>query len=175
MRVAIVGLSQSKTSHLAQLSGDWQLWGLAWDPERHHMDRTFEMHEAVPEYLSYYRSDYLEDLALQADLWSADGIAGSTVYPFDEVAQTIGQAYWCSSMAYMLALAIHEGASEIALCGIDMSDEGAYAFQRPNMEYLIGVARGRGIKVSVPANSPLCKHANPPTFEYDGRYGRMKT
>jgi len=167
MKVAIVGLSQS-TRHLAPWSDpDWELWGLAWDSERYCFDRTFEMHD-MPDLALFYGDSlaaYLEKISDCSRLYTPEN------YPFDEVAKTTGD-YWTSSMAYCMALAIHEGAKEIALYGIDMTDD--YGYQRPNMEYLIGFARGRGIKVHIPQQSPLCKHANPADRDYAGRYGRSK-
>lgn len=80
-------------------------------------------------------------------------------YPFDAVAKTIGQAYWNSSIAYAMALAIHEGAQEIAIYGVDMDGTDEFGYQKANMEYLIGVARGRGIRVYIPPQSALCKFA----------------
>lgn len=177
LKVAILGLSESSRREAPWGDPEWELWGLAWDAERHRMHRTFEMHEMalIEGFRSYYKPDYLQDLALQVNLYSADGaVKGSTVYPFDEVAKTIGAEYWCSSMAYMASLAIHEDAEEIGLFGIDMSDDGAYGYQKPNMEYLIGLARGRGITVHIPDSSPLCKYVDSPGFAYLGRYGRKK-
>ena len=80
-------------------------------------------------------------------------------YPFDAVAKTIGQPYWNSSIAYAMALAIHEGAQEIAIYGVDMDGTDEFGYQKANMEYLIGVARGRGISVYIPPQSALCKFA----------------
>lgn len=77
-------------------------------------------------------------------------------YPFDEVAKTTGY-YWNSSIAYAMALAIHEGAEEIGVYGVDMKGDDEYGYQKPNMEYLVGLARGMGIKVHIPEQSPLCK------------------
>jgi hypothetical protein len=101
-------------------------------------------------------------------------LTDAEVYPFDEVEQTTGD-YWCSSIAYMFALALHEGAEEIALYGVDMrGDNDEYAYQRPNMEYLIGLARGRGVLVTLPDACSLCKFVSPHDRDYDGRYGRSK-
>lgn len=61
-----------------------------------------------------------------------------------------------------MALAIHEGAEEIGLWGVDMKDGEEYAYQRPNMEYLIGLAEGNGIGVFIHPDSSLCK------FKSDG-------
>ena len=101
----------------------------------------------------------------------------ATRYPFDEVATTIGRHYFNSSIAYAMALAIHEGAEEIAIYGVDMKGDDEYGYQKPNMEYLIGLAIGKGIKVTIPDESPLCKfqstgikfYSHSPT--YHKRYG----
>ena len=167
MKVAILGLSPSRD--LAPWSEpDWELWGLAWDNEAVRMHRAFEMHErSLIEDKAIERLNDLPTLYVQHAMVE---VPCGVVYPFDEVANTTG-AYWTSSLGYMLALAIHEGAEEIGIWGVDMTD--GYGYQRPNMEYLIGFARGRGIKVTLAPSSPLCKFTSDPDFDYDGRYGRL--
>jgi len=170
LKVAIVGLSNS-SHHLAPW-GDksWQLWGLAWDSDWIHFHRTFEMHD-----LSELKAGYVESLEHRTGLYTqwADGfIPNSKQYPFDAVAESVGD-YWCSSIAYMMALAIHEGAEEIGIYGVDMKADDEYGYQKPNMEYLVGLARGKGIKVHIPACSPLCKFVSVPDVQYAGRYGRL--
>ncbi len=88
-------------------------------------------------------------------------------YPFRQVAETIGEYYYNSSIAYAMALAIHEGAEEIGIYGVDMKADDEYGYQRPNMEYLVGLARGKGIKVHIPKESPLCKFQNTGIRFYD--------
>ncbi len=85
----------------------------------------------------------------------------ATRYPLEQVAEITG-AYWNSSIGYMLALAIHEGVDRIGVWGVDMKADDEYGYQRPNCEYLIGLARGKGIDVVIPEESPLCK------FQGDG-------
>lgn len=180
MKVAIVGLSPA-THHLAPFGKpDWEVWGLPWDAEWARFDRLFEMHDMrllKGEY-SKRKSDYFDRLAdCGVPLYMQDAyFSFSTRYPFDEVAKTTGY-YWNSSIAYAIALAIHEGAEEIGVYGVDMKADDEYGYQKPNMEYLIGLARGKGIKVHIPDDSPLCKF-NPvgvrfydhvPT--YQDRYG----
>lgn len=168
LKVAIVGLSQA-TRHLAPWNDpEWELWGLAWDTERYSYHRTFEMHDRA-DLESFYTNlpAYLYKIADCSGLYTVDN------YPFDAVAESVGD-YWCSSIGYMLALAIHEGAEEIALYGVDMRADDEYGYQKPNCEYLIGFARGKGIKVHVPEQSPLCKFVSPPDKDYAGRYGRTK-
>jgi hypothetical protein len=101
-----------------------------------------------------------------------EDVPNGIVYPFDEVAKTTG-AYWCSSMAYLMALAIHEGAEEIAIYGVDMAGDEQYAYQHPNMNFLIGLAMGKGIKVTLPEGCPLLAFVSDPDYEYVQRYGRL--
>lgn len=167
MKVAIVGLSQS-SRHLAPWkSPEWELWGLAWDTERYSFHRTFEMHDRAD--LERFYGDRLEPYLEKASYCS--NLVTVENYPFDDVAQSVGD-YWNSSIGYMLALAIHEKADEIGIYGVDMAGDDEYAYQRPNCEYLIGLARGRGIKVHIPEISPLCKFIQVPGSSYAGRYGR---
>jgi hypothetical protein len=174
LKVALIGLSQS-TRHLAPWKKeDWELWGLAWDTERYSFHRTFEMHD-MPDLQKFYGDrlgPYLGKIEDCSRLYMAEQyLPGSIAYPFEEVGADVGP-YWCSSLAYMLALAIHEKAEEIGIYGVDMRADDEYGYQKPNMEYLVGLARGRGIAVHIPDQSPLCKFVSPPDRDYAGRYGR---
>lgn len=66
--------------------------------------------------------------------------------------------YFASSFAYMLAHAIVVRPRRIGLYGIDLSVAGEYAHQRPNMEFLLGIAHGLGIEIVVSQGSSLLKH-----------------
>lgn len=63
--------------------------------------------------------------------------------------------YFDSSIAYEIALAIHEGFKEIMVVGVDLNTQGEYVFQRSGVSYLLGLAQGRGITVVLPDNCPL--------------------
>ena len=75
----------------------------------------------------------------------------------DKTVDTKNAPYLSSSIAYEIALAIYEGFEEIHLYGVDLNTESEYAWQKPGVEYLLGVAVGRGIKVVLPDNCPLLK------------------
>lgn len=66
--------------------------------------------------------------------------------------------YWASGPSYMLAWAIEQGAEEIQVWGIHLSTDHEYREQRPNFEHLLGIARGKGIKVVMAPESPVLKH-----------------
>ena len=74
-----------------------------------------------------------------------------------KIVDTKNQPYLSSSIAYEVALAIYEGFEEIWLTGVDLSTESEYAWQKPGVEYLLGIAVGKGIRVVLPDNCPLLR------------------
>lgn len=171
MKVAIVGLSP--TTHGMAPWGDpqWEIWGLPWDEGWWpHMQRLFEMHDMrlLKGEHSNRKTGYMQRLRDLPMLYMQEAeLPNSMRYPFEEVAATIGAYYFNSSIAYAMALAIHEGAEEIAIYGVDMKGDDEYGYQKPNMEYLVGLARGKGIKVTIPEQSPLCKFTGEGIKFYD--------
>lgn len=81
--------------------------------------------------------------------------------------------YFTNSISWMLGMAIMQlcpdpdgqapEGSEIAVYGVDMMVAGGqgseYGWQRPSCEFFLGYAAGHGIKVTLPAQSDLCKTA----------------
>lgn len=51
----------------------------------------------------------------------------------------------------------YEAQCAIHVYGVDMATSGEYGGQRPSCEYLLGIARGRGIETYVPISSDLLK------------------
>ena len=172
LKVAIVGLAQASRHLVPWDDPEWQVWGLAWDSERYRMHSVFEMHD-VPTLKRVYPDleAYFEKLSHCSKVYTQDvipGLANSVRFPFADVAQVCGP-YWESSIAYAMSLAITQGAEEIGIYGVNMKADEEYAYQRPNLEYLIGLAKGKGIEVHIPDSSPLLKFSG---FDgYHGRYG----
>ncbi len=75
-------------------------------------------------------------------------IPTSVQYPRDEIIAAHGDRF-CSSAAWMTALAIYSGAREIGFWGIDMKALEEWGHQRENMHYFLGLASGMGIKLTV--------------------------
>jgi hypothetical protein len=176
LKVAIVGLAEDCRHGIPWDDPEWELWGMPWDAEgwpRFH--RTFEIHDDADLKATYKPlAKYFERLKQCSRLYMDEAfpeVPNAVRYPFEAVAADVGD-YWNSSIGYMLSLAIHEGAEEIAVYGIKMEARDEWGYQRPNCEYLIGFARGRGIKVHIPENSPLCKFIQVPGWAYAGRYGK---
>ncbi len=66
-------------------------------------------------------------------------------FPIDEMPSR----YFNNSIAYMIAYAIYKGAMEIEMYGVALIKDDEYSDQRPCIEFWIGYAMGKGIKVTV--------------------------
>lgn len=96
-----------------------------------------------------------------------DDIPTSVRYPIEEVTEAFGiprngdegvkDAYFTNTISFMIALALLEGFEEIGIYGVDMAVGTEYAEQRPSCEYYIGIAKGKGVKVIIPAEADLLK------------------
>lgn len=118
----------------------------------HRIDVFFEMHK---------RPVFAEKIASLAKCGKPvimqrveHDIPTSQPYPVDEVASELGEDF-SSSIAYMLALAIHLGYEEIRLYGVILMHKTEYVRQRPGVKYYLGVARAKGIRVWAPEETQL--------------------
>ena len=103
----------------------------------------------------------------------------SITFPRDAIEQAFGR-YMASSPAWMLAHAMlpeadgglgYVAGDEIGIYGIHLATEREYIEQRPNMEWLIGVAETRGITISLPDECPLKKSRWTYAFEHRPDFG----
>lgn len=174
-KIAILGKCSSSRHHSPMGMTDWEMWCLAWDPTPV-VDRLFEIHdnwrafhgEGSEDAGYHYRWLLNQKVPVYMNEAHAD-IPTSVRYPIEEVTALVGKSsngdpYLESSIAYMMALAMLEYSQtkepmRIGLWGIDMEVDTEYAYQKPNILYLIGMARGMGIKVIIPPISVLFKSA----------------
>jgi len=168
-RCAIVGFADGHRHFAPFADPTWEIWGLnrlhSVQPGR--WDRWFEVHDLK----QYYEGDPAHREFLRVfpgpiyirpqDMGLYD-IPSAQPYPVVPVLQEYGN-YFTNSISWMLAMAISMGFREIGLWGVDMAQDGIfvtgseYRHQRPSCEYLIGVAIGRGIKITMPPGSDLLK------------------
>lgn len=78
----------------------------------------------------------------------------SVAFPRTEVTDVLGN-YFTNSISWMVAHALMEGVTELAIYGVDMAQGTEYSAQRPSVEYQLGVAVGMGVKVHIPPESDL--------------------
>lgn len=172
-KICILGKCSS-TRHEAPLNDkSWEIWTLAWDPTPN-THRVFELHQNWREFHGKDSEDagihYRTILGYRVPVFMLEQEADVPMcrrYPMEDVTALVGKTsaghpYLESSIAYMMALAIIEcvPGDRIGLWGIDMAADTEYHYQRPNMEYLIGLARGKGLKVFIPPESALMSHAH---------------
>jgi len=183
-KVCIVGFASSSRDKAPFDDRSWEIWGLnslymlipdVWTrwyeihPREHFVKdlNRAELKQVGADHYEWlkaqpgpghekYRPIYMQDTYPE--------IPASVRWPRREINEwtrrTFGNVeidYFTSTPGEMLVQAIMEGYGTIMLCGIDMMESGEYAYQRPGVEYWVGVARGLGAEVIIPTSSALCK------------------
>ena len=179
-RLAIVGFCQDSRDYTPYEDPEMEVWTLNRSYIFHQRsDRHFDLHSPAIRYSDTRRpgghTAWLKGFPGPIYMHQADPeIPNSVDYPLATVAKEIAgniyrvnkdgvqtsavdEPYLTSSIAQEIALAIAEGYEEIHLYGIDLNTDSEYAWQKPGVEYMIGVAAGRGIKIVLPDNCPLLK------------------
>lgn len=190
MRVAIVALGPSGTQwlRLAEGLGDWQkqfdeLWlvngfvnvfwpvygkarGFAMDDVRIQELRAKAGNKKIANLLDAYKKHPGPIYTSRAH----PDYPSLVEFPLEEVINSGGRDYFNSTVAYPIALAIHERASMIGLFGADYSfpDKHTAEKGRGCCEYWLGVAAARGIKIGIASGSSLMDVNEPSTlYGYD--------
>lgn len=87
-------------------------------------------------------------------------IPNSEEFPIKQIREKygwyVGESYFTSTIAYMVAHAIYLEFTQIELYGVHMAAGEEYGSQRQAMEYWVGVANGKGIGVHIPKISDIC-------------------
>jgi hypothetical protein len=151
MRIAIFGLHAG--TQASYRPDEWdQVWRMAHDPEAPQAHRIFEAH-SEPIARKYGGDAYMAKLAE----YEADGLL-TRIWPRAVDRDGFGGlAAPQSSIAWMFADAVNEGAKSVGLFGVDMADGEEYGYQRPNMAFFIGYATAAGVWVHIDPASSLLK------------------
>lgn len=167
--VCIAGFAETSRAMALKLPPEVEIWSLnrcytflkRWD-------RWYEVHQPElytgktglrePQYLELLRASKVPIYMQVPD----PTVPKAVLFPKAEIVASGLRDYFTTSIAYMIAHAIYEHdqgqrIGEIHLYGVDMSAYSEYSFQRPCVEYWLGVADGRGIKVIIPRQSPVLK------------------
>jgi hypothetical protein len=164
MKVAIVCGSPSSEFLAPFDNKGWEIWVLGNRINRFknkRITRIFEIHDDLSEHgdTAIY-ANMLANLKIPMVVGRNFPIAQDhiKIFPFEDVERLYGQTYLTSSSAYMMALALLEGATDIAIYGVDMAvDDHEYFWQRPCMEAWIGFAKGRGVNIIIPEIATIGK------------------
>jgi hypothetical protein len=147
----------------------YERWGLAHHRVRYHyFDRLFESHspEIVFKHCPLHAermTDYVNrDFPIPLySPWEWPEHMGVQTISHETIEEGLGgRMYWESSISFPMALAMCAMPEEIAIYGVDMSNEGGdhggeRTEQKHSMMYQIGLAEGMGIKVTIAPNSTL--------------------
>ncbi len=122
------------------------------------LDMPILMHDAIPAMfptsVTYPLLEVAEDIGSNNFRFAPDN---ADPKKFGENRSQTAVPYLGSTIAQQIALAIHMGYKEISLYGIDLNTSSEYAWQKPGVEHMLGLAAGRGIKIAIPDMCPLLK------------------
>jgi hypothetical protein len=94
------------------------------------------------------------------------------IFPASLYVERHGPYWFTSSIAWMMAYAIDEGATEIGLYGCDMAVKDEYYEQRPGVRRWVEIAEEKGIKVIIPPESDLTQPPQLYGYSYTSPMGR---
>ena len=76
-------------------------------------------------------------------------IPKSEAFPLRECVKEFGAPYFTNTVAFMIAHALLSGAKEIDIYGVNQASSSEYFYEKSGVEYWLGVANGRGVKVTI--------------------------
>jgi hypothetical protein len=186
-KVAIVGRAPSSMALAPFGNPEWEIWSLSnaaacGQVKDEHWHAWFEVHDLEAgwkrwpaEYKAWLQKDHGKPLYIQKP---HPLIPHGIVYPWEQVFSEFG-SYFNNSVSEMIAVALLEGATDLALYGVDMAQSdpalhegnGEYQHQRPSCEFMLGIALARLGKehVYVPPESDLLKCTR--VYAYPGAEG----
>ncbi len=165
-KIAIIGTADSSRKLAPYDNESWEIWTLSniiMRDEIPRWTRHFELHPlsqfekdpAARVYIDWMHRHEGNPIYLQSPE-KYPGIKAGVQFPYQPLVDRHGP-YFTSTIAWMIALAIHEEVDEIGLWGVDLMLPEEYQHQRPCVEYLLGYADAKGIKKTIPQQSSLMK------------------
>ena len=132
---------------------DGEIWGVNNTHLLRNVDRIIDVHsnrfdpdEMKDKAHMYFLNKKYVPTYLQNEV---EGCPHVKKYPINEIRREFKTDYFGSGIDYIIALAIHEGATEIHLYGVCMMTKSEYSHQKASVEFWLGYAMGRGIEVEV--------------------------
>jgi hypothetical protein len=178
-KIAIVGTAPSSCADAPYDDDSWEIWTLGANVENgKRITRLFELHtQHVLEEAGSWAGlfPYLEKHGENVILGHENSqLPNATPFPKDEIIARFG-SYFTSSIAWMIGYAILQKPDCIGLWGIDMMGDEEYGQQRPCCEYLLGIARGMGIVLTMADESPVLRSERLYAFEHTALSAGLNT
>lgn len=182
--VVIVGLSPTSRNLVADEPDGIEIWGLnhahaVFSPQvLSKFTRWFQIHPyqemAARQLEEHKHLEWLAQAKIPVYLDEVrPEVPTSVAYPRAEVLRFLKMEdmdYLTSTVSYMLALALMEGFRTVRLLGIDLSTKEEYIRERPNFEFLLGIAHHLEVQIELPAGCPILQgapYAKPAGISYD--------
>jgi len=159
MKIAIIGTGPT-WDHAPT---DFQKWGIPglWNTGIK-LDRLYEVHSAIR--VQKIFNDEIKTAGAKLK-WMKDQnifihptlqttFPNGNVMDYQKHIDMFGP-YFTSSISWMIAEAIMENPEEIGIYGVSMASSSEYGHQKPSISYLLGWARAKGIKITVPDGCEL--------------------
>lgn len=163
-KIALLGSHSHSLAACPWTDPTWELWGhsscRAW--YKRELDRYFDLHpEACWQRANRKGSTYIPWLKQNTvPIYMQERRAefpASVRYPKERILLEFGgvRRYFKNHAAWMIALALSEGVTTLALFGINYGHVSEYEMQRGSAEYWLGVLEGRGVRVILPDECTL--------------------
>lgn len=164
-KIAILGTCPSRSFAPVE-DPSWEIWTIGpGGKNANRWDRLFEIHgpgswpPGFREYLDELKAEKPPKIIYTEQPmpdWPAH-----QVYPKQAMFEKFGRVWFSSSIAYALALAIEEGATDIGIWGIDLESGEEYQSQWTGAKYFVHLARLAGINLHLPSGCGLLRDPNP--------------
>lgn len=172
-KVCIVGAGQSRPfAHDILVDSTWEVWALnAVCPRDSHgrarADRWFDIHQRVAQSPDDMRWIAMCPMPIYVPDDLLDAGENTVRLPIEDLELKYG-SYWSCTFAYQIALALHEGAQEIALFGVDLhyGDQRERSVELACVSWWMGYAEAKGVRIALPAGSMLGTHKYRYGLEY---------
>lgn len=166
-KVAIIGTAPASRAVAPFADPEWEIWVCSQGNQGNvpRVTKWFELHAVqallAPDchfpagpYFAWLRSQTFPVYMQERN----EHVPGAVVFPYKQMVEMFGRNWFTSSVAWMMAYAIHQmqPGDQLGLFGVDMAaGEEHYSQQRAGCVRFIEIARDRGITVTIPYESCL--------------------
>jgi len=162
-QVVLLGTAPSSMMLAPFGNPDWEIWGCSpGTMSAPRIDRRYEVHRWEPgkEWFTDTYVQHLKDFKGPVRMFQpVPDVPNCEVIDVEALIKQYSPYFFTSSLAWMMAEAINEGATKIAFYGVDMAATSEYHDQRMGCQYFAMLAASMGIEVGVPPESDLLRPA----------------
>jgi len=168
--IFILGRGQSLGLCPEKKPENTEVWGCNNTYKAREVDRLFIMRDV---YITQYNREtkIIEDANQKGfpvyTLGKYNDLKNNIQYPMQEAINEFGTGFFLTNISYMLALAIMQKPKNLILYGVDMSFNTETEYMRNEkgcIEFWLGIAIGRDIKIKLTKSSALMRRKNRNNF-----------